>query len=148
MYAKGDKAKVEGYPYASMATAFSGAKDGQPPTEEEGTMVNDGTWVYMWGSKDGMKFNIKDMQETAAQYSNQNQNQNQNQQVSNWKDWVKNMEEQGVKYDCGAAVLSDSDFVPPSNIQFEDWGEMMKGFMKMGQDLKNKMPNQGTDSKK
>jgi hypothetical protein len=143
MYAKGDKAKVEGYPYVSMATAFSGGENGQPPKQENGTMLNDGTWVYMWGEKDGMKFNIQEMKNITAQNQNQNQNQNQ-EQASDWKDWAKKMDENGTKYSCAPASLSDSDFVVPASIQFEDMGEMMKGFMQMGQDMQNKMQNQGT----
>ncbi len=76
----------------------------------------------------------------SEQYQTSQENQTQD-NASDWKDWVKELDEKGTKYDCDPTVLSDSDFVPPVEIQFQDWGEMMKGFMKMGEEMKKNMPN-------
>ena len=141
MYAKNDKAKEEGFSYVSMNSAFSASENAQPPKEEKGTMINDGTWVYMWSGAEGMKFNIQNMKNLSAQNQAQNQDNSQS-NASDWKDWAKQMDQEGVKYDCSPAVLSDSDFTPPSDVKFEDWGEMMKGFVKMGQDMQKNLPSQ------
>jgi hypothetical protein len=135
MFAKGDKAKVEGF---SFMGGLSNLNAGEPPKEEKGTMINDGTWAYMWSGKEGMKFNIKEMESLAPKDQGQDNSQS---SASDWKDWVKHMDETGVKYDCSPTVLSDSDFSPPSDVKFQDWGEMMKGFIKMGEDMKNKVPS-------
>jgi hypothetical protein len=145
MFAKGDKAKVEGFSFMSMANISNPMENSQPAKEEKGTMINDGTWAYMWSGKKGMKFNIKEMEALTPKGQNQNEDKPQS-NASDWKDWVKGMDEKGTKYDCSPTVLSDSDFAPPGDVQFDDWGEMMKGFVKMGEDLKNKMPDQAIPS--
>lgn len=133
MYAKGDKAKVEGFQFTSMSDALSNASQNTPPKEEKGTMINDGTWAYMWSGAEGMKFNINDMKNLAPKDQNQAQNQDNSQSsATDWKDWIKQMDNEGTKYDCSPAVLSDADFTPPSNVKFQDWGELLKGFVKMG----------------
>jgi hypothetical protein len=66
----------------------------------------------------------------------ENQKANSTEQDSlNWKDWVKEMDSEGTKYDCSAAALTDDDFAVPTDVKFQDIGEMMKGFMQMGQQL-------------
>jgi hypothetical protein len=141
MYAKGDKAKVEGFAFMPMTPSSAPTENSQPPQEEKGTMINDGTWVYMWSGKEGMKFNIEEMKQMSAQNQAQNKNQSQ-ENASDWRDWVKKMDAEGTEYDCSPTVLSDGDFTPPVEIQFQDMGEMMKGFMKMGEEMKNRMPDQ------
>jgi uncharacterized protein YxeA len=121
MYAKGDKAKVEGIDFAPSIP-------GNEPKGEPGMMINDGTWAYMWSGKEGMKFNIKDMEETAKDVSSQPSSDSQ-EKATDWKDWVKEMQNSGAKYECSAAVLSDADFVPPADVKFQDWEELMKSMM-------------------
>ena len=60
MYAKGEKAKVEGFAFMPMSAASGSMESGQPPKEEKGTMINDEAWVYMWSGKEGIKFNIEE----------------------------------------------------------------------------------------
>ncbi len=120
MYAKGDKVKVEGFDYAAAAT-------GSQQKAEKGTMINDGTWAYIWSGKEGIKFNIKEMEDLAPKGQNQANNSETN--ASDWKDWVKDLDQSGAKHDCSAAILSDADFTPPADVKFQDWGEMMKGLL-------------------
>ncbi len=61
MYAKGEKAKMEGFAFMPMSAASGSMESGQPPKEEKGTMINDGAWVYMWSGKEGIKFNVEEM---------------------------------------------------------------------------------------
>ena len=138
MFAKGDKAKVEGFPFVA---GLANIGENSQPKEEKGTMINDGTWAYMWSGKEGMKFNTKEIENLTPKEQNSSQNNSQS-NASDWKDWVKEMDEKGTKYDCSPTVLSDGDFTPPSDVVFQDWGEMLKGFMKMGEEMKNKFPDQ------
>jgi hypothetical protein len=140
MSVKGNKARVEGFSFMPVSSFTTPPQDGQPPKEEKGTMINDGTWAYMWSGTEGMKFNIEEMKNLVPKNQDQNQGNSQT-SASDWKDWIKQMDEKGTKYDCSPTTLSDADFTPPSNVKFEDWGEMMKGFVKMGQDLKDKVPS-------
>ena len=60
--AKGDKAKIDGISFASPQNPSQNGKTG--------TMINDGTWAYIWSGQQGMKFNLKDAQQAAAQGAN------------------------------------------------------------------------------
>jgi major membrane immunogen (membrane-anchored lipoprotein) len=135
MYVKGEKAKVEGFQYMAMPSETQEEK----PKEEKGFMLNDGTWVYIWSGAEGIKLNIKEMEEMAPKDQAQEKPQA---NPSDWKDWVKQMEANGIKYECNPSVLSDSDFTAPANVKFQDFGEMMKGIMKMGEEMKNNLPSQ------
>ena len=52
-----------------------------------------------------------------------------------WADFEKEQKTGEVNYNCAPSVVNDAVFTPPSNIQFTDFNEMMKG---LGQ------PNQAT----
>jgi hypothetical protein len=113
--AKGDKAKIDGINYASPQS--------QNQNGQKGTMINDGTWAYIWSGQQGMKFNMAEIQKSAK-------NQNPDEQASDWKSWAANMQASGAKYDCNATVATDADFTPPSDVTFQDLGELMKNFQK------------------
>lgn len=127
MYTKGEKVKVEGFSYSSQ--------EGQP--SEPGSMINDGEWVYTWSGKEGIKFNLEEMEEMSQDEESQAQNESQD-NASDWKSWVKEMEDEGVEYECSPAVLSDADFIPPSDVTFQDWGEMMKGLMLRSEEMQER----------
>jgi len=115
---KGDKVRIEGMNFLNPT--------GQTATGEKGGMINDGTWAYIWSGTQGSKFNIKDMQAAT-------QAQNPNEKAANWQDWAKSMQESGAKYNCNPAVATDADFTPPSNVTFQDFGELLKGLKNMQQ---------------
>jgi len=142
IYASGEKAKVEGFSFMPMSSPNSIESSQQSPKEEKGTMLNDGQWVYMWSGKSGIKFNIEEMKKMSEEFGASQENQNQNQQEAmDWKGWAKKIDEGNVKYNCSPATLSESDFNPPADVQFQDWGEIMRGFMKMSEEMKKKMPD-------
>jgi len=122
----GTKARIEGMEMPNP----------QDPTgaKEKGYMVNDGEWAYIWSGKQGMKFNMKEMEETAQKNPAV---EDQSTKPSDWKDWAKNIESSGAKYDCSAAVVSDSDFVAPSDVQFQDMGEFLKQMQSASSSLKD-----------
>jgi hypothetical protein len=111
--AKGNKAKIDGINYASPQS--------QDQNGQKGTMINDGTWAYIWSGQQGMKFNMAEIQQSAK-------NQNPDEQASDWKSWATNMQASGAKYDCNATVATDADFTPPTDVTFQDLGELMKNF--------------------
>lgn len=115
--AKGDKAKVEGI----------NSINPQTQKEEKGTMINDGTWAYIWTGKQGMKFNLKETQQGA----------NPEEKATDWKGWAQQMQTSGAKYDCNPTVATDADFTPPADVTFQDLGELMKN-------LQQNQPGQGS----
>lgn len=112
--AKGEKAKIEGISFANPSN----------PTQKDskGTMINDGTWAYIWNGKEGMKFNLKDTQQTSSSAVNTEE------KSTDWKGWAEEMQDSGAKYDCNPTVATDADFTPPSDVKFQDLAELMKSF--------------------
>jgi hypothetical protein len=114
--AKGGKARIDGMNFPNPKN---------PAVSEAGSMINDGEWAYIWNGKEGMKFNLKDASETSGQPQDAQENN------YDWKNWAKSMETSGAKYDCNPAVATDADFTPPSDVKFQDLGELLKGFQQM-----------------
>ena len=77
--------------------------------------ISDGAWMYIWqeGQNTGTKFNIAEMkantQKTESGYTD----------INTIADTASNVE-------CSLTATSDSRFTPPSNIQFQDMGELLK----------------------
>jgi hypothetical protein len=109
--AKGEKARIDGMSFPNSQNLT---------VSEPGSMINDGTWAYAWNGKDGMKFNLKDMQENSSASVSPDE------KSTDWKAWVKDMETSGAKYDCNPTVATDADFTPPSDVKFQDFGEIFK----------------------
>jgi len=107
--AKGDKAKIEGINSINPQTQKA---------EKSTTMINDGTWAYIWSGQQGMKFNLKDAQLMATPGA----------KPTDWKDWATQMQNSGAKYDCQPGLVTDADFIPPTDITFQDLGALMKSF--------------------
>lgn len=88
---------------------FTTTKDGKTT---DGTVIYDGTYAYFWSSSSSQAIkykmgSIEDMQKQA-------QGQAQTMDLS-----------QKVNFDCSNWSVDNSKFVPPSNIQFTDFTEMM-----------------------
>jgi hypothetical protein len=128
----GTKAKIEGM----------GMPNPKDPTgaKEKGYMISDDTWAYIWSGKEGMKFNIKEMEANTNPVPGEIEDPSE--KSSDWKNIVKQMETSGAKYDCSAAVVSDSDFTPPADVVFQDMGEFFKQMQDMGSKMKDvKVPD-------
>ena len=89
----------------------------------EGGMINDGTWVYMWGAdKKGTKYQLSVLEEMNKDNLKESPN---NQDLSNKpssfdiESWTKEQETK-AKYECSPAILTNNDFVPPSDVVFQD----------------------------
>lgn len=128
----GTKVRLEGMEMPNPKDS-TGAK-------EKGYMISDDTWAYIWSGKEGIKFNIKEMEASAK--SAPGEADDQSNKSSDWKSMIKEMEESGAKYDCSAAVVSDSDFTPPSDVVFQDMGEFLKQMQEMGSKMQDvKVPD-------
>ena len=113
---KGGKARIEGMNYP----------DPQDPNKmTKGNMINDGTFVYNWSGQAGTKFNVSEMQDTADTQDNQSASD------ADWEAWAKNMDESGAKYDCQPGMATDSDFVPPNDVTFQDLSQMFQNFQQL-----------------
>jgi hypothetical protein len=124
--AKSGKVKIDGIDYAAPQP---GSKSGD--TNKKGTMITTSEMFYMWSGKEGMKWNIKEMEALSKKAGGESA-PIQEPADTNWTDWAKSMEASGAKYDCSPAVVTDADFTPPTDVQFQDFGEMMKQFSNMG----------------
>ncbi len=117
LWAQNGKMKIDGIEYAGM-------KEGEG--NKKGTMINDGIYVYIWSGKEGTKMIIK----------NENKNSNQSEKVeevsvdneNDWSDWVEEKDKVGAKYECQASNLSDADFTPPADVNFQDFSDVLKNF--------------------
>jgi len=115
--AKDKKVRIEGIDFANPADSKT--------VGQKGMMISDGIWVYMWGGKEGLKFNIEDMDETSATQGGEVSKD------SDWRDWAKSMDASGAKHDCKPGMATDGDFTPPTDVKFQDWGEMMKNLQQL-----------------
>lgn len=79
--------------------------------------ISDGTWAYTWveGQTQGMKMRLSD-------FKTQDTGGIQNLDYADMASAIEN----AMNVDCRPAVLQDSLFTPPSNIKFQDVGELMR----------------------
>ncbi|MGI5827870.1 MAG: hypothetical protein ACOX6V_02490 [Patescibacteria group bacterium] len=119
---KGNKTRVYGIDY-------------NPETEaiEEGGVINDGEWVYFWdgSTKAGIKYKISALEGLA------NEDTGTNEQAESWGDmekWADEIEDD-YEVNCTPQTISDSEFTPPSDIQFQDMAQLMES-VKQFQDMK------------
>lgn len=101
--------------------------------ETPGMMINDGQSSYIWSGTQGMKFDMTEMMKYADTRPLPNGTPA---DPKDWKSWAKSLDDSGITYDCGAAVVSDEDFIPPADVQFSDVSQMMKQVSK-------RVPTQG-----
>lgn len=123
--AKMGKVRIEGIDYAAAAQPNNDGK------EQKGTMIATSEMFYMWSGKEGMKWNIKEMEELSKKMGGENAPV-QEPEAADWSDWAKSMEASGAKYDCSPSMVTDADFTPPTDVKFQDFGETMKQFSNMG----------------
>ena len=101
-----------------------------------GTMINDGQYAYMWSGTQGMKIDMTSAASVMPPQAGQPKTD-----PKDWQGWARSLEASGVTYDCDATTVSESDFTPPTTVQFTDLSELMK---QMPKDMKAVMPSQGS----
>ncbi|MDP2874057.1 MAG: hypothetical protein Q8N84_02075 [bacterium] len=95
-----------------------------------GGMINDGEWIYIWDNtkKEGMKYQVSALKTVAGDEKVED-----GFSMKDWADfgkWVGD-NEQKLAMKCDGALLADSQFVPPSDITFQDLTEMFLQIEKM-----------------
>ncbi|MBP5993588.1 MAG: hypothetical protein KA731_01640 [Candidatus Moranbacteria bacterium] len=101
-----------------------------------GTMINDGQYAYMWSGTQGMKIALTPATSVMPPQAGESKTD-----PKDWQGWARSLEASGVTYDCDATTVSESDFTPPTAVQFTDLSELMK---QMPKDMKAVIPNQGS----
>ena len=91
-------------------------------------MISDGTTMYSWAGDQGVKYNLADMQEFAAQYEGQSQSPPPS--ASDYADVAADVR-------CSAWSPSGDSFTPPSNIEFQD----MAALLQQMQQYQSQMPD-------
>lgn len=120
-WVKDNKVRVEGVGFGVPGTAGN-----------QGGMVNDGEWIYIWGGeeKTGVKYKLSAMEQ-----------QDWAKDVQEWKDpqqWAAGVEEK-YQISCNETMVADNLFSPPSDIEFKDMSEM---FEKTAE-LEKSLPQEG-----
>lgn len=103
--------------YSEMET-----KDNTGKTYKTYSII-DGEWMYTWSTMTpgtGLKMNLKEMEEMGEEYED-------DQEAKSEFDYQKNYEQE-FEYKCQNWLQDNSKFVPPANIEFTDWSQLMKDF--------------------
>lgn len=124
-WVKGNKVRVEGL--------------GMGATEKDthkGGMINDGEWIYIWGGeeKKGVKYQISALEQKEWE-----------EDVEKLKDpqkWATETEEK-YKVNCHQVIVSDSQFVPPSDVEFQNLTEMFEKMKEIQESFPSPSPDQG-----
>ncbi|HCQ31403.1 TPA: hypothetical protein DIU27_03425 [Candidatus Collierbacteria bacterium] len=90
---------------------------------KQGTMINDGTYTYIWteGEKVGFKSKLE-----AEKPLEPTENLDRTAPVDSAKQVDTFEDETKFKMDCTRGGVSDADFTPPADVQFTDFSEMLK----------------------
>lgn len=136
MFAKGESVLIEGVPYFGLQNVGDENIDEQ---NNSGFSLTSGDWMYMWDQEklEGMKFNLKEMEELGAELGEEEAEQ------QTWEDQVGAWEEEGVTYDCKKTNLPDELFEEPKDVEFTDMAEMMRGFADFGKNMQMQMEEGG-----
>jgi len=88
-----------------------------------GGMVSDGQYMYAWDdvTKQGTKFDITAMQEL----SQEPQSTTSPESAFDFQKWADETDNK-YKVDCQPAVVTDAEFIPPSDITFQDMTQFMQ----------------------
>lgn len=123
MLTKGDSVRIEGVPYMSMNSS------GEAPSAENGVMLADKDWTYLWDkkTKQGTKMNNQKMAEISGEQESTSQ--------ESWEDMVEAWEAQKVKYSCQEVTARSDLFSEPEGINFTDLTEMMSGMAEIGKQM-------------
>lgn len=118
---KGDKVRMDGMPWMDLESL--GEDD-----ITEGSSITDGDWMYMWSGQKGMKMNLKEMAEMSGDVEAESDDYS-------WEEWASDQDEMGVGYVCSESKISEDIFTPPSDVEFADWSEFMRGLQSLGESM-------------
>ncbi len=94
---------------------------------KKGTMINDGTYTYMWDdvTKTGIKTKINEQSPTPSVTVTVPKVTSLADQVTGYEDETK------YSVDCTTGAVLDSEFVPPTDVEFTDLNQMMRALPTM-----------------
>lgn len=111
-------------------------------TQPDGNMINDTQYIYIWnnGETEGMKMRALTEAEMQAMSSPPPA------QVPDFSstEVQEEFENNGYTMTCDETVISDTDFVPPTTVTFQDMSAMMDSMMKQDQQLYMQEQMQGS----
>lgn len=125
---KSEDATTKGQTYVSNGkTRTEMTIDAADGTKIDSFTITEGDWMYMWSSESeqGNKISLKEMESAAKDAVTENS--------ENEASYNDQMEK--VDYKCSPWIADDSKFNIPTNIEFIDLSEMMKGFLEMSKNL-------------
>jgi hypothetical protein len=96
--------------------------------------VSDGVWMYSWndGEKTGVKFNLEEMKKLSAGNAGAQKSPD-----------MAEISKSATNVQCSPDVITDSKFIPPSDIQFQDMGETLKQLQQLSGQMKGGQGGQG-----
>lgn len=126
---KGEKTRVNGVGYG----------------QGNGGMINDGEWVYIWSDDDktGTKYKIMEMEEVNDENETEDQGQ-MPQDIDDIEEWAAEIENQ-YEVVCKEAKVDDSEFVPPTDVEFKDMNEAMQKANEFKEKFEDKTEFSGED---
>lgn len=121
--------------YAAKGTKVRVSSTGGADMSEN-LMISDGQNIYTWNTSTlkGVRFPIPDT-ETTEQAANIPSVPDLSQEADQ-----EQFLQQGYTINCTVTDVPDSEFVPPTNVNFEDMTQMMQNAQQMMNNAGNKMP--------
>lgn len=130
--AKENKVKISGFPYFDMANP-------DPEETVAGHSLTIGDMMYMWGGKNGMKMDMKKMEEMAQELGEEASEE----EPDTWEDMISDLDEQNADYDCREKRIFASDFEVPTDVVFQDLGGFMEGMADMSKQMQDGLGGKG-----
>lgn len=101
------------------------------PQTQTSNMINDGTYIYIWQEGQAMGYKMmvpseENVEEMAATYEDTAPDFSQ-------EDVRQQYEDSGYSITCIPATISDSEFMPPTDVNFQDTSAMMNNALEAAQ---------------
>ncbi|MEO8582010.1 MAG: hypothetical protein ABI425_05570 [Patescibacteria group bacterium] len=129
--------KTVNYLAKGRKTHMSGQGLASSDAKSSSEIIMDGEFVYMWDTtkKEGVKMTMPTEEEIkAAQNANNNLKDVPDTLDFSNPDTMKKFEDENTNVDCSPAIISDAEFVPPTEVKFQDFSAMMKNSMQKVQE--------------
>lgn len=122
---KGKKVRVEGAMFGSQNNGNGG-------------MINDGENIYIWNNQDkqGTKYKLSALPSPTDNPQNQGVNQ-----MKDAEKWAAEVQSK-YKVDCQPGSINDNQFVPPSDISFQDMTQALDKMKELQKSLPSFNPGQ------
>lgn len=114
-------------------------------TQPDGNMINDTEYLYIWNNDENNGVKMRAMTEAEVQQAQDNAQS----PAANVPDFSSTEVQEAYQNDgytitCDAAVVSDTDFVPPPTVTFQDMSAMMDAALQQSQQMQGQVQMQGS----